>query len=70
MDIIRFYAELAKRCKADGCRGCGAREFCYTAPASMTEEIIRRAVDWISGSCETEMHARTANPTHSGFCRD
>lgn len=51
--LLRLYSELGKECAAGKCEGCGAREFCYTAPADMTEEIIQKVLkhlaDRISG---------------------
>lgn len=44
MSIHEFYAALAAICGEDRCEGCVAREFCFTAPQSMTAEIIDRTI--------------------------
>lgn len=43
MEIHQFYMALAKSC-GGACKDCKARDFCFTAPRSMTDEIITRAV--------------------------
>ncbi len=43
MEIHQFYMALAKSC-GGACKDCKARDFCFTAPRSMTDEIIAQAV--------------------------
>ena len=48
MEIQKFFAALAMLCTEGGCEKCGAREFCYTAPHSMTKEIVESTIQWIN----------------------
>lgn len=38
---------MKKNCDEGKCEGCSTREFCYTAPKSMTAELIERAIEQI-----------------------
>ncbi len=44
MDVLDFFEQLARHCNEGECEGCDAREFCYTAPRSMTEDLIRQTI--------------------------
>lgn len=54
MNLNKFFERLKVRCReyvkdgAEGCNACGMQRFCYTAPASMTGEIIGEAIDRLS----------------------
>lgn len=50
MNVYEFYKALAARCGEGECETCGAREFCYTTPHSMTEEMIARTLALVSGA--------------------
>lgn len=45
MEVFDFFEQLARHCSDGECEGCGAREFCYTAPRSMTEDLIRQTIN-------------------------
>ena len=45
MDVYTFYRELGKKCTLGGCEGCAARDLCYTAPHSVTDEIIDQVIE-------------------------
>lgn len=49
-DICEFFEQLAHSCDEGKCEGCSAREFCYTAPKSMTAELIERAIEQIEAN--------------------
>lgn len=49
MDVYAFFNALAAKCGKDQCEECGARQFCFTAPHSMTDEIIVETIEWING---------------------
>lgn len=63
MNIYDFYAALAKHCGIDKCEGCGARAFCYTAPLSMTDELIRQTVVFLQGGKPVPWHGCTVYRT-------
>lgn len=48
MNVHVFFKKLAAKCNKDACEECGAREFCFTAPLSMTDEIIDETIQWIN----------------------
>lgn len=66
MEIHQFYMALAKSCRPGACEGCAAREFCYTAPRSMTDEIIDQAISEL-GKPDLP-HTDTDSPIHSAHC--
>lgn len=45
MEVFDFFEQLARHCSDGECEGCDAREFCYTAPRSMTEDLIRQTIN-------------------------
>ena len=45
MDVKEFFFALAKECEEGKCEGCGAQDFCYTAPGSMTADLIERTIN-------------------------
>lgn len=47
MDVKKFFARLGETCEEGKCKRCYAHEFCFTAPASMTDEIISRVLNRI-----------------------
>ena len=63
MDIQKFFAALATLCAEGGCEKCGAREFCYTAPHSMTKEIVENAINWIHDQSVDKPEGR-GHPIH------
>lgn len=44
-NVYDFFEQLAQNCDEGKCDGCGAQEFCYTAPKSMTAELINQAIE-------------------------
>lgn len=44
MEIHQFYRALAKKCRFGACVCCAMRDFCYTAPNSLTDEIIDQVI--------------------------
>lgn len=62
MEIHKFYRALAKN-YGGTCKGCAARDFCYTPPCSMTDEIIDQAVA-MTGEVEDQGNRR------AGFARN
>ena len=45
MEVLDFFEQLARHCNEGECEGCDAREFCYTAPRSMTEDLIHQTIN-------------------------
>lgn len=58
MEVFDFFEQLARHCSDGECEGCGAREFCYTAPRSMTEDLIRQTINRMDlcGSEDMQKH--------------
>ena len=52
MEVNAFFKALAAKCGKDQCEECGARAFCFTAPYSMTAEMIDEVIAWINGPGE------------------
>lgn len=44
MEIMTLYKEIARECDVGKCDNCKARTFCFTAPRSMTEEIVNDTI--------------------------
>jgi hypothetical protein len=70
MNIYEFYAALKAKCMRDigKCPECGAREFCFTAPLGMTDEIIRQAVALVES--DATQRTSTAAQTRSDHCSE
>ena len=54
MDVREFYAALGAVCVEHGerfqpCDGCPAYDFCYTAPGSVTEELLDGIMETLNG---------------------
>lgn len=47
-NVHAFFDALAVKCGKGKCEECGAREFCFTAPRSMTAEIIDETIKWLN----------------------
>ena len=60
MDVHTFFEAIAKHCDEGKCEGCGAKEFCYTAPKSITTEIIDGVIRWL----DTDSNTHRAVPIH------
>ena len=58
MEVFDFFELLARHCSDVECEGCGAREFCYTAPRSMTEDLIHQTINRMDlcGSEDMQKH--------------
>lgn len=69
MDVSAFFKALGEKCFEGGCEKCGARNFCFTAPHSMTPELIQHAIDWIR-FLDSDRHSDKAAPTHSSRCTE
>lgn len=52
MEVHAFFKVLAAKCGKDQCEECGARAFCFTAPHSMTAEMIDEVIAWVNGPGE------------------
>lgn len=51
LEVVEFFKRLAQHCEADKCEGCNAHLFCYTAPKSMTKELIDQTINKLC-SCD------------------
>lgn len=58
MEVLGFFKQLAGHCCVGECEGCGAREFCYTAPRSMTENLIHQTINWMNHCGSEDVHNR------------
>ena len=57
MEVFDFFEQLARHCSDGECEGCDAREFCYTAPRSMTEDLIRQTINRMNNSIKKELYS-------------
>lgn len=64
MDVFVFFKALGEKCCEGGCEKCGARNFCFTAPHSITPELIRNAIDWVN-CLDSDRHSGKAVPTRT-----
>ena len=54
MEVQEFFKRLAERCAkvpqteyGSRCEQCGMRIFCFTAPQSITEDMVRQVVNYL-----------------------
>ncbi len=75
MDIVTFYKKLGELCRGRdgrgyGCEGCPAREFCYSAPGSVTDDMLDALIKVLSVPTEggAMKRSNTDAQIHSSHC--
>lgn len=56
MNVKDFFVALSKRCEEGKCEHCAARNFCFTAPRSMTVGMINQMIDWMEKDVPVDKH--------------